>query len=65
MIVDAINEEKSDKKGRKKYKEKGTILKGQEEKTAEEYVLHMLLKRDEFLPSWPSLSFLHSIPCLF
>jgi len=34
-IVDAINEEKSEKKGRKKYKEKGTILKGHEEKTAE------------------------------
>ena len=35
VIVDAINDEKSEKKGRKKNKEKGTILKGQEEKTAE------------------------------
>ena len=32
VIVDAINEEKEKKKRRKKYKEKGTILKGQEEK---------------------------------
>ena len=40
VIVNAINEEKSEKKkqkqkqkqGKKKYKEKGTILKGQEEK---------------------------------
>ena len=26
---------------------------------------HMLLKRNEFLPAWPSLSFLPSNPCLF
>ena len=33
VIVDAINEEKEEKKRRrKKYKEKGTILKGKEEK---------------------------------
>ena len=26
---------------------------------------HMLLKRNEFLPTWPSVSFLPSNPCLF